>query len=109
MPLLNGMQPNTKGFLVMLGQIAGGINVLALCVLAVGLILVAYRFMRGEDQLPAVRKHRAYETIKRWALCLVPLAIVMILTSVRLFSMLATNTEFSGALGFLTIARAILL
>jgi len=109
MALLDGMQSNTQTFLVILGQIAGGVNVLALCALAVGLILVAWRFMRGEDQFSSVKKHKSYDVIKRWATCLVPLAIVMILTASKIFTMLASNKEFSGALGFLALAKAILL
>ena len=109
MALLNGMTSNTQGFLVLLGQIAGGLNAFALCAMALGLLLVTYRMLTNKEQYEIVKKHESYETFKRWAPCLIPLSFIMILTSLKFISMLASNKEFSGAIGLLAFAKAILL
>ena len=109
MALLNGMTNNSKDFLVMLGKLAGGLNMIALFAMAIGLMIVAYRSMKGEEQYPAVKKHTHYETIRKYAPCLIPLALLMIFTAWRILSMLASNNEFSGMIGIFALVKAILI
>jgi hypothetical protein len=109
MAILNGMNSDTKDFLTILGQLAGGFNALALCLMAIGLLFVVYRIFTKQEQYRMVKEHKSYDTIKRWAPCIVPLALLMMFTAVKVMRMLISNREFSGAVGLLAFAKAILM
>jgi hypothetical protein len=109
MALLNGLSENSRGFIVTLGKVAGGLNAIALAALAIGLIMISLRYFSGKPQFPAVEKHKQYEIIKKYAPCLIPLGLVMIFTAWRVMAMTMANNEFAGIIGITALAKTILL
>jgi hypothetical protein len=108
MGLTNTMLPRTQEFLSTVGLIAGGINAFLLAGAAVYLIGVASGLLN-----PALTKDERetefFDTVKSFAPLVLCLGLLTLFTSSKIIWLLTTNSQFSGAIGLLALAKILVI
>lgn len=108
---LDIIENDTGSFLALLGRVTGILAAVLLIAGAILLLRTAYVMYRGttsKDALP--ERLRNFEaTIDRVKPFLVPLAAVMIYSSIKIILLLIQDKSFSAWIGLFTFSKAILM
>lgn len=111
---LDTIQDDTGSFLALLGRVTGGLAAFLLIAGAILLLRTAYvmytskKDQRHMDALPE-RLRNLESTVERVKVFLVPLAAVMIYSSIKIIIFLVQDKTFSAWIGLFAFSKAILM
>lgn len=105
-----GLQNSTTSFMVVLGRVAGFINLFLIFAASVVFLYLGVTSVTGGD-FPAMieenpERKRLLKNVGPW---LVPLALIMMYTVWRVGEMVAANRQLSGFLGLAAFLKALIL
>lgn len=98
MSAISGLNPKTVNFLSFLGRFSGGLNLLAVGIAAMWLV---YIVLKKPDGLEPDRNKK----IKKYAVLVVSLAVLMLITMTNIGMMLFTDRDLAVMIGLLALAK----
>jgi hypothetical protein len=105
MAILNGMHPDTRRFLNVLGKVSGGINLLLFALLAMAFVVIGWQSMRDTPSPRAMPEQ--FEFVRRFGGWLILLGLIMLYTVWHVGSMVMRNGELSGIIGLAALLQAL--
>lgn len=105
-----GLQDSTSRFMVILGRVAGFINLFLLFAAATAFLYLGATAVTG-GAFPAMieenpERKRLVQNVGPW---LIPLALVMMFTVWKIGEMVAANNQLSGFMGLAAFLKALIL
>jgi len=105
-----GLNPESADLMVLLGRVAGYINLFLLLAVAVTFLYLGYASLRGDAYPDMIEnspeRKKAMDWLGPW---LIPLGIIMILAIWRIFELLQANSRLSGIVGIAAFLKALIL
>jgi hypothetical protein len=105
-----GLQNSTSRFMVIVGRVAGFINLFLLLAAAIVFFYLGWMAVTG-GEYPAMiqdneERRKLVDSVGPW---LIPLALIMILTVWKVSEMILANRQLSGIMGLAAFIKALLL
>lgn len=105
-----GFTNTTSSFMVILGRVAGFINLFLLLAAAIVFLWLGYTAVTDGDFPDIIDENpERKELIEQIGVWLIPVGLVMILTVWKISEMILANRQLSGVMGLAAFIRALLI
>lgn len=104
-----GLSNDSERLMVLLGRVAGFINLFLLLAVAIAFLYIGYASLTGGTYPEMIQKSperkKLMDGLGPW---LIPLGVIMILAIWRIFELLQANSRLSGIVGIAAFLKALI-
>ena len=98
------VQQTTIDFMTTLGEVATGVNAFLLALFGMGLLVVAFDFIRGQKEDPNGESSSSMRVV---GISMIPLAILTAYVAWFVMQLVSSNSNLAGIVGLATFLRMI--